>query len=151
MNAPTMPCQSCGTLLASCDAVCGRCEGELPRGDTVSRFRCPACRQGFQTAAISFHPATAPWYRWRVQRPACPHCHAVLRDRRVAKTTRWQMLLYVTLIIAGQFLPGAYLPKLVFGATLLCYLYLTRARTLAGVPPWERYVPDDSPAHPPLI
>lgn len=148
MSASIQPppvCEGCGAHLSAPDAICAHCEIELADRSTdtsVGRHQCPHCQARFETPLRVLWPASAPWWRFQVHKPRCPHCSSLLRDRRQPHFKPYETLPWVTLYIVSQlFIPPKY-GRISSAAALLCFLVLMVLRTERSVADLDRYAVD---------
>jgi hypothetical protein len=137
MPPPNITCERCGAVLREPDAVCTTCEQEFEREAQLAkeaRHLCPMCAQGFDKPLHERWPRQAKWYVPTQVKPACPHCHAPLRDRKNPQLPPKLIGMFIAATIAAY---GLVPPDYRKAALLV----LLAAYTVAHLLRWERKVP----------
>lgn len=109
MTNSKFQCANCSAPLASANAICRHCESEFSAPDRhTGKYHCPQCDCRFDQPGIALCPADAKWYQQQIQKPQCPHCRAVLRDRTVIQRSRTEDVVILLVIFLSVFSPWRY-------------------------------------------
>jgi len=122
MENPIPRCERCGAPLPGIEAVCPRCENDLATPQVkpaAGKYRCPACHRRFDRPASIWLPRNARWYRPQRAGEQCPHCSALLRDRKTVRHSTAELAAIWIAILAAGSSPWSPWAQMVLGGAYL--------------------------------
>lgn len=148
MTISVPQCANCGAPLPAQDAICPACEQELADSSADPRkgkYRCPRCSSRFDKAQLAWWPSNVPWYRPQMQRPRCPHCERILRDRKAATLSPVEVVVFIALMVASDFSPWRPGTQILLLVALGAFRFARWKQAESSVFEEDRYALEDRP------
>ena len=142
MKDSNLQCADCGTPLPSPEAVCRLCEpkyADLSSSSTAGKYSCPQCSARFDHVQLVWWPATAAWYRLQIQKLKCPHCNALLCDRKDVRFSLKEIFIFIGFMFLSEFSDKLPMLRILLLLTMVIVLLIRWRKARSSVIESERY------------